>query len=272
MKQGEDIIIRRQKNPRRLLQKIRESLSRTAGCLIGMPSRKWCSNPETDGHPTFNVFEPMLIFPPRTASSVAADSSPIATSIENQEAGQLLWEAVNTALSQLSVGYNDDHPVTAVGVVPSSLPTITTAGLLSPSLESTLRHSRASSPPHALIYPIGRGRPSVVAEIGGRGVRVTHHGDPIPILFPLGWSKQGGPGALLLAGDLAGRKRPGSGSGVNHLNLIQIMGRTAHAWQPYLCQDPYHHYRSSVIRPELKSVELNWILLKREAEDPRKKR
>ncbi len=56
------------------------------------------------------------------------------------------------------------------------------------------------------------------------------------------------------------------------MNLIQIMGRTAHAWQPYMSQDPFFKGRSVVMRPDLRTVEVNSILLARDAEEPRKTR
>ena len=46
-----------------------------------------------------------------------------------------------------------------------------------------------------------------------------------------------------------------TGGGVNHLNLIQIKGKPAHSWQPRLSQD-------SVIKPILRSLEVNKILIK----------
>ena len=54
--------------------------------------------------------------------------------------------------------------------------------------------------------------------------REEHKGEPITILHPLAW----------------GTKQKNRGVGVNHLNLIQIMGRTAHTWQPYICHDAYN--------------------------------
>jgi hypothetical protein len=212
----------------------------------------------------------MRVFPPRTASPatdpVVKDS--IATSAEHQETGHLLWEAVDTALSQLSIEYNDD--IDGDEVSPPLL--------VPPSAASTSRVlCHTAHEKQARLRPVGAGRFCAATKINsGRGGYVAYgaYGDPIPILFPLGWSKQGGLGGALIGGDFAaiGRKRPGTGAGVNHLNLIQIMGRTAHAWQPYLCQDPYQQCRSSVIRPDLRTAELNCILLKRETEDPRKKR
>ena len=52
-----------------------------------------------------------------------------------------------------------------------------------------------------------------------------------------------------------------TGGGVNHLNLIQIKGRPAHAWQPRILQDNVMD-RSMIIRPYLYSVEVNRVLLK----------
>ena len=49
------------------------------------------------------------------------------------------------------------------------------------------------------------------------------------------------------------------GPGPNHLNLIQIKGRRAHRWQPYLLQEP--RITSTIIRPSLNSVEINKALI-----------
>jgi hypothetical protein len=213
----------------------------------------------------------MRVFPPRTDSpakdTVVKDSAASTNSTEQLETGHLLWEAVDTALSQLSIEYNDDF--TAGEVSPPLL--------MPPSAASTSRAiCHTAHDQQDRLCPVGAGRLCAATKLSRGGGGYLTNGDPIPIpiLFPLGWSKQGSLGGGLIGGDFAalGRKKPGTGAGVNHLNLIQIMGRTAHAWQPYLCQDPYQQCRSSVIRPELRTAELNWILLKREMEDPRKKR
>ena len=48
-------------------------------------------------------------------------------------------------------------------------------------------------------------------------------------------------------------KSPG---GVNHLNLIQIKGNPAHAWQPWMS-----HENQGIIKPDISTVEVNNILL-----------
>ena len=49
-------------------------------------------------------------------------------------------------------------------------------------------------------------------------------------------------------------KSPG---GVNHLNLIQIKGNPAHAWQPWMS-----HEKQGIIKPDINTIEVNNILLK----------
>ena len=49
-------------------------------------------------------------------------------------------------------------------------------------------------------------------------------------------------------------KSPG---GVNHLNLIQIKGNPAHAWQPWMS-----HENQVINKPDINTVQVNNILLK----------
>ena len=74
---------------------------------------------------------------------------------------------------------------------------------------------------------------------------------PVPVMFPLGWARE----HVILG--VEKRKR---GVGVNHLNLIQIMGRTAHWWQPFLRQEAMN-FSSSIIRRPLTCFEINNVLL-----------
>ena len=226
----------------------------------------------------------MVFFPPRTTNGgvsggIAADNSVgITTSSDHLKTSHLLWEAVDTALSHLSIEYNDNHkPVNGVVGPPLLYPPFSAAGALSissrlPSLAGVPFTPASHAPP---AFPIGsrRGSPTGTFKAVDRS-----QGQPIPILFPLGWSKQGGN----VVGSASGRKRNcdspcssgswSSSGGVNHMNLIQIMGRTAHAWQPYMSQDPFFKGRSVVMRPDLRTVEVNSILLARDAEEPRKTR
>jgi len=237
----------------------------------------------TDGPHIFSVFKPMLFFPPRTSTGgafggIATDNSVgITTSSDHLETGHLLWEAVDTALSQLSVEYHDSNQPAIGAGLPLLYPPFSSAGALSISL-------RAPGPAGVPFLPVSQTPPAF--PIGSRRGSPRGHsrpadgnkGQPIPILFPLGWSKQGG-NAL---GSSSGRRRNvdspshssswSSSGGVNHLNLIQIMGRTAHAWQPHLAQDPLCQGRSIVIRPDLKTAEMNSILLTFDAVEPRKTR
>ena len=51
-----------------------------------------------------------------------------------------------------------------------------------------------------------------------------------------------------------------STAGVNHLNLIQIKGRSAHSWQPVFIQASSGEVY--VVRPSLSTFAVNSILLK----------
>ena len=78
---------------------------------------------------------------------------------------------------------------------------------------------------------------------------------PVPVMFPLGWARE----QVLVGGEK--KKR---GVGVNHLNLIQIMGRTAHNWQPFLLQD-FYNVTASIVRRPLACIEVNNVLLSSES-------
>ncbi len=244
--------------------------------LRDMPSSKCRDADVVCGHNIFSVFEPMHVFPPRTAAGAdpmaAAANSVVTTSssAENLESGQLLLEAVNTALSELSVKFSHEDPV----VIDDRVNTCSTPVLFHGC--GSYHIPTAPVPHHHTHTPLacGKGSRSVVAV-------AREFSQPIPILFPLGWSKQSGTGGgKKRSGDgsstggrsLCSRSGSSGGGGVNHLNLIQIMGRTAHAWQPYLYQDPYRLGRSAVMRPTLNSAELNWIIISHETEEPKKTR
>lgn len=132
------------------------------------------------------------------------------SSMEHLESGILLRDAVNTALNHLSLENETDNRA---------------------------RKYVQFSEPKVLVPPVVKSR-------------CCEKGFPIPVMFPLGWTKQN----ITVLGD---RKK--RGAGVNHLNLIQIMGRTAHSWQPYFLQDPYVF--STIVRPSLNSVEINKVML-----------
>ena len=59
---------------------------------------------------------------------------------------------------------------------------------------------------------------------------------------------------ILKASEKSIDKSPG---GINHLNLIQIKGNPAHAWQPWMS-----HESQGIIKPDFKTIEANNIHLK----------
>ena len=266
-----------------------------------MPSSRYWDTSAANN--IFRVFEPMLFFPPRTSDSVdaagiasssgaaATTNSLVTTSTDQLETGHLLWEAVDTALSQLSIEYKDNLQQQVVRGGPSLIFAPFSAALsFAPREISALPTASGAAIGHLPTPRTPPGFPARCRRSGDAsgGVVWRDKGQPIPILYPLGWAKQSG-GAALATGGLSRRRRtigeirspgggdrsPGSRSmsgmngsgGVNHLNLIQIMGRTAHAWQPHLVQDPYGQSRSAVMRPDLMDTELNWVLLTRDRDD-----
>ena len=145
-------------------------------------SHEFASNDDSN---IFNVFEPLVNFPPRTKLHQKKE----VCSKDSQESGILLRDAVNTALNNLSLDNKG-----------RSKKTLHTYDDIKPKQEVLVGH-------------------------------------PINVIFPLGWAKQN------VTVNIDRRRR---GVGVNHINLIQIMGRTAHSWQPYVMHDSFNP--SSIVR------------------------
>ena len=145
-------------------------------------SHEFASNDDSN---IFNVFEPLVNFPPRTKLHQKKE----VCSKDSQESGILLRDAVNTALNNLSLD------------------------------------NKARSKKTLHTYDDIKSKQEVLV------------GHPINVIFPLGWAKQN------VTVNIDRRRR---GVGVNHINLIQIMGRTAHSWQPYVMHDSFNP--SSIVR------------------------
>merc|ERR1712212_472228 len=79
----------------------------------------------------------------------------------------------------------------------------------------------------------------------------SERGYAIPIMIPIRWPKH----------NIHGNEDRMKRRGVNHLNLIQIMGRTAHTWQPWFHQDPFRLSPPVIKRPVINNVIVNKILL-----------